>query len=204
MEAAMPAENDIFVDLLQRLRSGDGRAAAELVERYEPEIRLEIRAWLRLRDPRLRRVFDSMDICQSVMASFFVRVAAGRFDLERPEQLLALLVGMARHKLAEKVRHQQRQRRDIRRARSVGPEEMEVAGLVPPPDRLVADQELLEEFRRRLSPEEQQLADLRAQGQDWAAIAALMGGTPEGRRKQLARTMQRISQELGLEEVSRT
>ena len=68
---------------------------------------------------------------------------------------------------------------------------------------LVADRELLEELRRRLSAEEQQLADLRSQGQDWTAIAAVMGGTPEGRRKQLARTIERVSQELGLGEASR-
>jgi RNA polymerase sigma-70 factor (ECF subfamily) len=199
----MALENEMFADLIQRIRNADARAAAELVEHYEPEIRLEIRALLRLRDPRLRRVFDSMDVCQSVLASFFARVAADQFDLERPEQLPALLLGMARHKLAEKVRYQQRQRRDVRRARSVGPEELDVAGLQPAPDQLAAGKEILQEFRRRLSPEERQLADLRTQGQDWAAIAAAMGGTPEGRRKQLARTIERVSKELGLQQVSR-
>jgi RNA polymerase sigma-70 factor (ECF subfamily) len=199
----MLSEHEVFADLLQRVRDGDGRAATELVERYESEIRLEIRSSLRLRDPRLRRVFDSMDVCQSVLASFFARVAAGRFDLERPEQLLALLVSMARHKLSEKVRYQQRQRRDIRRARSVGPDDLDVAALQPPPDQLAANKEMLEVLRQRLSPEEQQLADLRAQGQDWGAIAAVMGGTPEARRKQLSRTIERVSQELGLEQVSR-
>jgi hypothetical protein len=198
----MSSENEIFADLLQRVRNGDAPAATELVEHYEPEIRLEIRAWLRLRDPRLRRVFNSMDVCQSVLASFFARVAAGQFDLERPEQLPALLLGMARHKLAEKVRFQQRQRRDIRRARSVGPDELDVVCLQPGPHQLVADKEVLDAFRSRLSPEEQQLAELRTHGHDWAAIAAAMGGTPEGRRKQLARIIQRVSQELGLEDIS--
>jgi RNA polymerase sigma-70 factor (ECF subfamily) len=198
----MLSDNERFAELIRRIRNGDARAATELVEHYEPEIRLEIRAALRLRDPRLRRLFDSMDVCQSVLASFFARVAVGQFDLERPEQLPALLLGMARHKLSEKVRYQQRQRRDIRRARSVGPEELDVTGPQPPPDQLAEDREMLYELRRRLSPEEQQLADLRAQGHDWATIAAAMGGTPDGRRKQLARTIQRISQELGLEEVA--
>jgi hypothetical protein len=32
------------------------------------------------------------DICQSVMASFFVRAAAGQFNLERPDELIRLLV----------------------------------------------------------------------------------------------------------------
>lgn len=72
-----------FAEFLRRIRAGDEHAAAELVRRYEPAIRLEVR--LRLGDPRLRRVLDSMDICQSVLASFFVRAAVGQYDLERPE-----------------------------------------------------------------------------------------------------------------------
>ena len=60
-----------YVDFVLRVRQGDEQAAEELVRRYEAEIRLEVRGWLRLRNPGLRRVFDSMDICQSVLASFF-------------------------------------------------------------------------------------------------------------------------------------
>jgi len=79
-------------ELLRRIRGGDAEAAVELVRRYEPQIRLEVR--LRLRDRRLRRLVDSMDICQSVLSSFFLRVAAGECDLERPEQLLNFLIAM--------------------------------------------------------------------------------------------------------------
>ena len=85
-------------ELIARVRSGDSRAAEEIVHKYERVIRLEVRR--QLRDPGLRRVFDSMDVCQSVMASFFVRSAAGEHDLEQPEQLVRLLVVMTRHKLA--------------------------------------------------------------------------------------------------------
>ncbi len=84
-----------YVDFVFRVRQGDEQAAEELVRRYEPEIRLEVRGWLRLRNPGLRRVFDSMDICQSVLASFFARAAVGDFDLDEPPQLIRLLVGMA-------------------------------------------------------------------------------------------------------------
>jgi hypothetical protein len=64
----------------------------------------------------------------------------------------------------------------------------------------VAGQELLAEFRRRLSEEERQLAEARADGQDWKQIAADRGGSPEALRKQLARAIDRVSRELGLEE----
>jgi hypothetical protein len=62
--------------------------------------------------------------------------------------------------------------------------------------------ELLEEFRKRMSSEEWQLAERRSQGLQWAQIAAELGGTPEGLRKQLARAADRIARELGLDEVS--
>src|ERR1700736_4210985 len=97
----MPPD-DSFADFMHRVRAGDQQAAAELVRRYESEIRREVR--LRLSDPRLNRALDSMDLCQSVLGSFFVRVALGQYDLDNPRQLLKLLMGMARNKLAFQVR----------------------------------------------------------------------------------------------------
>src|SRR6202049_4135345 len=98
-------QNDSFADLIRRVRSGNADAAEELWRRYEPSLRREVR--LRLRDPRLRRLFDEGDVCQSVMASFFVRAAAGQYDLEGPEQLQHLLVRMGRNKLASQTRRHQ-------------------------------------------------------------------------------------------------
>jgi RNA polymerase sigma-70 factor (ECF subfamily) len=189
-------------DLIARLRAGDAQAAAECVRHYEPVIRSRIRVWLRMQDARLRRVFDSMDICQSVLASFFVRAASGQYDLEKPEQLLGLLVQMARHKLAHQVDKQQAQRRDVRRVREAGLDGVEVADPNPGPSEWCAGQELLQEFRQRLSAEERRLADRRAEGRDWAAIAAELGGTPDGRRMQLARALDRVAAQLGLDDSS--
>jgi RNA polymerase sigma-70 factor (ECF subfamily) len=56
-------------------------------------------------------------------------------------------------------------------------------------------------FRERLSDEERRIADLRASGCDWASVAAELGGTAEGRRKQLARAVVRVEQDLGLKQV---
>ena len=87
---------DTFADLLQRIRAGDAAAAEKLVERYQPALRRMVH--VRLVGDRLRRLFDSEDICQSVLASFFVRMALGQYDLEQPEDLLKLLAVMARNK----------------------------------------------------------------------------------------------------------
>ena len=76
---------------------GESDAAVELVNKYESTIRVAVR--IRLTDPRLRRQFDSMDVCQSVLASFFVHVAMGAYVLHEPRQLVALLTKMAQNKL---------------------------------------------------------------------------------------------------------
>src|SRR5918998_4179206 len=111
-------EATTFDQLIRRVRAWDRDAADELVRRYEPAIRRAVR--FRLADARLGGLLDSMDICQSVLASFFVRAAAGQYDLETPEKLLGLLATMARNKLASQARRQGRQRREGRHARSDG------------------------------------------------------------------------------------
>jgi len=93
-----------FRDLIRRVRAGEEQAAVELLRRYEPAIRRTVRA--RLRHSQLRRLLDSMDLSQAVLGSFFVYVALGRYDLERPEDLLQLLTSMAHHKLTDEARRQ--------------------------------------------------------------------------------------------------
>lgn len=193
---------DEYAEFIRRIRQGDERAAEDLVRRYEAEIRLEVRSWLRLRNPALRRVFDSMDICQSVLASFFARAAVGDFDLEEPPQLIRLLVGMARNKVAEQARHHQRQRRDVRRVGEIDMQEGLLTARQATPSHLASGRELLQKFRERLSEEERRIADLRAKGYDWASVAAELGGTAEGRRKQLARAVVRVEEELGLNSLA--
>ena len=111
------ADDDDFAEFLRRIRAGDAVAAEELVRRYEPLIRREVR--LTLHDPSLGPLVDSDDVCQSVLASFFCRAASGQYELGQPAQLLALLIRMARNKVACAARRHQAQRRDrLRRHRS--------------------------------------------------------------------------------------
>src|SRR3954452_5725988 len=102
-----------FRDLIARVRAGDEEATADLVRHYEPSIRRVVR--FRLADSRLRQALGSMDGCQSVLASFFVRAASGQFDLTQPEALVRLLVTMARNRLASQARREQAECRDCRR-----------------------------------------------------------------------------------------
>ena len=192
------AEELSFTDLIERVRSGDENAAAELVRRYEPAIRVAVR--VRLTDPGLRRFLDSMDICQSVLANFFVRAAAGQFDLDKPERLMKLLVTMARNKVTNYALKEQAARRDKRRVQKGGLDENTLAADQPSPSQVVANRELLQEFRKRLSAGERQLADERALGRSWTEIAEGTGGNPDALRMQLGRAIDRVSRELGLEQ----
>lgn len=191
---------EAFRELMIRVEAGDPDAATELIRNYEPEIRLEVRVRLRVQDARVRRMLDSMDITQSVLAGFFAGVAAGQFTPAHPQQLLGLLIAMTRNKLLTQVRNQRRQRRDVRRLQSIDAATHEVACPGESPSQLVATKELLGEFRKRLTEQERQLAERRGEGLAWPTIAAELGGTPEGRRKQLERAFARIAQELNLDE----
>jgi RNA polymerase sigma-70 factor (ECF subfamily) len=183
--------------LLGRFRAGDPDAARELVEAYEPHLRRMIR--LRLRDSRLRRLFDSSDICQSVMANFFARLSLGQYDLESPAQLVRLLEAMARNKVAAQARKAEVTRRDEREFDGHDEARSPVAP-GPSPTEQAAWRELIELVRVRLTEEELRLSDLRAAGFEWTEIALQVGGTAEAARKRLERAFDRVAKELGWEE----
>jgi len=195
----MSQEEAPLADLLARVRSGDAAAAAELVGRYESAIRVAVRA--RLTDPTLRRQFDSQDVCQSVLASFFVRAGLGQFNLENPSDLLALLVRMAHNKVVNQVRYHGRARRDVHRVEADG-ERLEQLTAGTDPQRVAAGRELLDAVRGEMTAEERAIADLRGAGCTWAEVAEQLGGTAEARRKQFDRTLSRVSAHLGIDEDS--
>jgi RNA polymerase sigma factor (sigma-70 family) len=196
MGRKQPYETLAFRELLALVRSGDPEASAELVRQYEPDIRLAIRA--RLTDPRLRRLLDSMDICQSVLASFFVRVGAGQYELDQPEQLLRLLKTMARNKLFHAADKQRACRRDYRR-QDTDPLPEEIPNSDPRPDEVAAQRELLTRFHDRLSPRDRRIVELRRAGRTWREVAAEVGGKPDGVRMGHARLVDRFIRQMGLE-----
>ena len=199
--AELPEDDSLesFQQLIRLVRQRDEQAAAKLVRLYEPQVRRVVR--VRLADPSLRKIVDSLDICQSVLANFFVRTASGEFDLERPEQLVALLVTMAQNKVHDWHRKQNAQRRDRRREVSLADPAM--AQTAPQrgreADEIVAAKELLSEVEQRLPERERRLAKLRAEGRSWAEIAKIEGARPDTLRIGLQRALDRISQDLGID-----
>jgi RNA polymerase sigma-70 factor (ECF subfamily) len=192
------SDNVLFSEFISRIRAGDQRAAAELVMRYEPVIRREIR--LQLDDHHLIRAFDSMDICQSVLASFFIRTAAGEYHIDSSVQLVHLLVNMARNKLVSAARREFMQRRDVRRR--AGPTEIALESVTdkrPTPAEEVDQRELLDRIYNRMTPDELRISRLRSGGAAWDEIASEMGGTAQSRRMQFSRALQRVADSLGLD-----
>jgi RNA polymerase sigma factor (sigma-70 family) len=194
--ATLGGEEPSFDEFMKRVRGGDEKAAMELVERYEPAIRRAVR--VRLRDPRLRRLLETVDICQSVFASFFVRTSLGQYELENPDKLVRLLVTIARNKVAHQANREHAACRDQRRI-NAGADVRDCAAPGGTPSRQLAARELVDEARRRMTADELLLLERRQAGLGWAEIAGEFGGTADGQRVRLARAVARISRELGLD-----
>ena len=121
-----------------------------------------------------------MDVCQSVLASFFVHVAIGAYVLHEPRQLVALLTKMAQNKL------------NMRARASIGIVATSVVSqprllrkrtwflTLPGPLRQAAGKELLDRTLAMMTPEIRAIAVRRMRDEAWADIASALGGTAEG------------------------
>jgi len=191
-----------FRMLLSEAQTGDEAAASALVREYESELRRYVR--LKLTHPGVRRFVDSLDVCQSVLAVFFVHLREGRLEIANSRQLVRLLAVMAENKVRDKVRRH----RAVRRGGGMADASPYLNEVDPPapasdPADLVADRELVRVIRERLPENARPAVDRWMAGDGWAEIAAAIGGTPEGIRKQVTRSLDRAARELGLiEEIS--
>jgi RNA polymerase sigma-70 factor (ECF subfamily) len=191
-----------FEELIRRVRAGDEEAATELVRACEPHIHRAIRYPMRYFG--LNRILESTDISQAVLAAFFQRRLIFRVQLTHPNQLVRLLVRMARHKVMDEVRKHQATCRDQRRLETHPSGQLDeiVAHGDASPSKIAAGNELLRELYRRLPAEERLLAQLRAAGMEWTAIADLRGASAESLRKRLARAIERVGGQMGLGPVT--
>ncbi len=188
--AAGPVDEE-FSALLGHARSGDADAATELVRRYEPELRRYVR--VRLTDSRLRRFVDSVDICQSILGRFFVGFFAGKYELQSPQQLIALLLRMAKNEVCDQIRKQHAARRGGREAQASALHSMEaLADSCMNPSEQASNAELVEKMLDELSSHERLLAERRMAGFGWAELAAELQTNAEVLRKRFTRVLQRV------------
>ena len=191
-------DGDRFHVLIQRIRDRDPQAAQELVSEYEQAIRRVVR--IHLRDSRLRRVLDSLDVCQSVLATFFVRTALGQYELETPDQLIRLLAVITRNKVANHVSHHRAERRDLRKDVPLDFGAMEVKSAKSDPGEQASARELLARVYDHFTTEEKYLAEQRSSGRSWPELAAELGASDVALRKKFSRAVDRVMAELGLDE----
>jgi RNA polymerase sigma factor (sigma-70 family) len=96
---------------MDQVRGGSEEAAWELVQEYGEAIRRAVRRAL---NHKFRSKFDSLDFVQIVWKSFFrERDNLDRFD--RPQDLVAFLIGVARNKVQMEARRFTAAGHDVRR-----------------------------------------------------------------------------------------
>jgi RNA polymerase sigma-70 factor (ECF subfamily) len=189
-----------FRVLMDRVRAGDEKAAESLVRTYEPEIRRIVR--VRLNNSKMRKLVDSVDICQSVLANFFVRAALGQFELDSPQKLLKLLATMACNKFNDQIRKQRADKRG--HGKDAVNDTQVLRGLEasdPGPAQTAALREILEIVRSHLTPEERYLVEHRLQGHEWASLGAKLNMTPDAVRKRFTRALDRVTEQMKLEGI---
>ncbi len=101
-----------FLDQLRSIRAGESKAVELFVATYEPFIRRTIRH--RLGRAALRSVADSIDVCQSVLGSFLIRLSAGEYELKSERDLQRLLVAISQNKFKALQRREMAEKRDRR------------------------------------------------------------------------------------------
>ncbi|MFI5454256.1 MAG: RNA polymerase sigma factor [Isosphaerales bacterium] len=185
-----------FQRLIAAILKGDRQAADELVRKVEPYIRSATH--LRLTDSKLRRLLDSMDLCQSVLADLFAKGGSRWSGRETEDHIRRTILTMAFNKLVSKARHERRNQGSL-------PEGCEVLDSAPSPNQAVDDLERKAVIWNRLSEAERWLFDQnKVKGRTWKEIArdtdelpaTLHGVAHDSLRIRLARAILRVRQEL--------
>jgi RNA polymerase sigma-70 factor (ECF subfamily) len=181
----MPTSED-FPNLLARVRHGDEAAVAELVRRYEPEVRRVAHARL---GKALRPYLDSMDLVQSVHRSLLVGLRQNRFDFATPENLIALAVTMVRRKVARLWRRCQA---GPPRATDVESLLLHVVGSSDDPAQAAQYHDQVRRVLDGLPELDRRLIELRLQGCSTAEAGRELGIDPAVLRVRLQRLRQRF------------
>ena len=191
----MTVDSGDFSSLVKRLREGSQKAAWELVEQYGPHILRVVRRTL---SRSIRAKFDSQDFVQAVWASFFANPGK-LLNLEKPEQLVALLAAMARHKIIDEHRRRlEYQKHNVTRERSLDAVGSVVASEVTSreqtPSQIAIARERWNSLLQSQPAHYRRIVQLRLTGETYKAIA---------KELQISqRTVQRVLERLFREQIA--
>jgi len=192
----MTVQLEAFSELMLRVRQGDADALRVVLDDYGEAIRREVR--FTLLDTRLRRFVGDSDVYQSVVIRFFAGMRNGNFRVDSSTDLVRLLKGIARNRIAELVRFWHAQRRDVSRTTNDDTVlSFDVSKHELTPDEVLARAETAAAIQQRLAPRDLEIMQLRDDGQSWQEIAGRLSAVSgEAIRKQHMRALSRIAAEL--------
>ncbi len=192
-----PEANPNFEDRLRQLQLGEGQAVEAFVAEYEPYIRRAIR--FRIKNAALMAAADSVDVCQSVLGGFLLRLSAGDYVLQSEDQLRALLLTIAKKKFSMLQRRESASKRARRRTWSLE-DVPEIPNTVSQPAESNLElAELSHSVRMCLTDDEWQLLQLRKQGRSWNEIESQLHVDAVVLKKRLSRSLRRVAIQLGLD-----
>jgi RNA polymerase sigma-70 factor (ECF subfamily) len=182
-----------FARLMQRVRAGDPRAAEEVLERYKEPVLRVVRRYLH---QRLRTQYDSVDILQTVWASFF-QVPPERYTFETPEALIKFLSQMAHHKAVNVFRRRLlAAKHNINRQVSLQEPsnglEQALPGRQPTSSERVIAEELWERIIRGQPPRVRQVLEMLRQGHTQREVAERFGLHPKTIQRLLEKLLPRV------------
>ena len=187
------ADSDELPDsLLQALEQGDELALAEMIRRYEPEIRRVARVRL---GPLLRPHIDSVDLVQSVCITLLQGVRRDQFSLASPEQLIALSAEIIRRKVSRLWRRIQRRQRlhdHVPGLRELAQTLVFTHDEPDDPAETVQRRDAVEHVLQQLEPVDQRLLRLRLEGLTTAESAREMNADADVLRVRLSRLRKRL------------
>lgn len=184
--------------LLAAARSGDEKAMQQIIDQYEPELRIVARNRL---GSALRPHLDTIDLVQSVHRSLMIGLRDARFDIASPQKLVALAVTIVQRKAAKHWRHLKRQQRlsgheetkhdllETFLALASGRED----GLAE-----IDSREILSQWLDKMDDLERKLVELRLEGYSTVEIAEQLQLDADVLRVKLSRLRKRL-RERGLE-----
>src|SRR5262245_48257844 len=185
---------DDFSQLMERLRAGDERAAAEVFSRFAHRLiglaRTEFQKVLRAKE-------DPEDIVQSVYRSFFWRQRVGQFEIDSWEDLWGLLTVMTLRKCGRRLTYFRAARRDAEREVRLSPATDSDAGWEavardPTPSEAAVLAETLEQLMRSLDETARTILALHLQGCSLAEIGAQVGYSQRTVRRTLELVRKRL------------
>ena len=176
------------------------RGLRELLQRFEPEVRLVVRRQL----PRLLRSrFDSLDFLQSVWGSFFRRMRSSPTEFEDSRHLVAFLARAAKNKVIDEYRRAASHKHNMHREEPLwgeGGRAREVADSNDSPSEVAEAHEALGRMRELVPEEKRSILELKAEGFSSKDIGERLGISERTVQRVLEELRRRMETEWGSEE----